>query len=108
MYIRPFCWYSRWHLSIPAKAAKTDTKLRALKPSGKVQKLFDCDGLCIHVSPAGGKLWRLFYRFDGKQKTLALGKYPEVSLAEARKREHYEKPSVKRKKKAEAARKRKY
>ena len=45
----------------------------------------DCDGLYIHVSPAGGKLWRLFYRFDGKQKTLALGKYPEVSLADARK-----------------------
>jgi hypothetical protein len=86
VYIRPFCWYSRWHLSIPAKAAKTDTKLRALKPSGKIQKLSDCDGLYIHVSPAGGKLWRLFYRFDGKQKTLALGKYPEVSLAEARKR----------------------
>ena len=42
--------------------------------------------LYIHVSPAGGKLWRLFYRFDGNQKTLALGKYPEVSLAEARKR----------------------
>ena len=34
----------------------------------------------------GEKLWRLFYRFDGNQKTLALGKYPEVSLAEARKR----------------------
>ncbi|MFQ8736740.1 MAG: Arm DNA-binding domain-containing protein [Bilophila wadsworthia] len=84
MYIRPFCWYSRWHLSIPAKAAKTDTKLRALKPSGKVQKLLDCDG-CTSMSHLPGKLWRLFYRFDGKQKTLALGKYPEVSLAEARK-----------------------
>ena len=68
------------------KPQKTDTKLRALKPSGKIQKLSDCDGLYIHVSPAGGKLWRLFYRFDGNQKTLALGKYPEVSLAEARKR----------------------
>ena len=64
----------------------TDTKLKALKPSGKVQKLSDGGGLYIHVSPAGGKLWRLFYRFDGKQKTLALGKYPEVSLAEARNR----------------------
>ena len=63
----------------------TDTKLKALKPSGKVQKLSDGGGLYIHVSPAGGKLWRLFYRFDGKQKTLALGKYPEVSLADARK-----------------------
>ncbi|WP_462430089.1 Arm DNA-binding domain-containing protein [Bilophila wadsworthia] len=86
MYNRPFFGYYRWHNSKPAKTAKKDTKLRALKPSGKVQKLLDCDGLYIHVSPAGGKLWRLFYRFDGNQKTLALGKYPEVSLAEARKR----------------------
>lgn len=63
----------------------TDTKLKALKPTGKVQKLSDGGGLYIHVSPAGGKLWRLFYRFDGKQKTLALGKYPDISLADARK-----------------------
>lgn len=62
----------------------TDTKLRALKSTGKVQKLSDGGGLYIHVSPAGGKLWRLFYRFDGKQKTLALGKYPDISLADAR------------------------
>lgn len=64
----------------------TDAKLRALKPTGKTQKLSDGGGLYVHLSPAGGKLWRLFYRFDGKQKTLALGKYPEVSLLEARKR----------------------
>nr|WP_294511363.1 integrase arm-type DNA-binding domain-containing protein [uncultured Bilophila sp.] len=63
----------------------TDTKLKALKPTGKVQKFSDGGGLYIHVSPAGGKLWRLFYRFDGKQKTLALGKYPDISLADARK-----------------------
>lgn len=64
----------------------TDAKLRALKPAGKTQKLSDGGGLYVHLSPAGGKLWRLFYRFAGKQKTLALGKYPEVSLLEARKR----------------------
>ena len=64
----------------------TDAKLRALKPTGKTQKISDGGGLYIHLSPAGGKLWRLFYRFDGKQKTLALGKYPDVSLVEARKR----------------------
>lgn len=64
----------------------TDAKLRALKPTGKTQKLSDGGGLYIHLSPAGGKLWRLFYRFSGKQKTLALGKYPDVSLVEARKR----------------------
>lgn len=64
----------------------TDAKLRALKPTGKTRKLSDGGGLYIHLSPAGGKLWRLFYRFGGKQKTLALGKYPDVSLVEARKR----------------------
>ena len=64
----------------------TDAKLRALKPTGKTQKISDGGGLYIHLSPAGGKLWRLFYRFSGKQKTLALGKYPDVSLVEARKR----------------------
>lgn len=64
----------------------TDAKLRALKPTDKVQKISDGGGLYIHVSPAGGKLWRLGYRFAGKQKTLALGKYPDVSLVEARKR----------------------
>lgn len=64
----------------------TDAKLRALKPTGKTQKNSDGGGLYIHLSPAGGKLWRLFYRFDGKQKTLTLGKYPAASLVEARKR----------------------
>lgn len=64
----------------------TDTKLKSLKPTGKIQKFSDGGGLYIHVSPVGGKLWRFFYRFNGKQKTLALGKYPEVSLAEARKK----------------------
>lgn len=64
----------------------TDAKLRALKPNGKTQKLSDGGGLYVHLSPVGGKLWRLFYRFGGKQKTLAIGKYPDVSLVEARKR----------------------
>ncbi len=41
----------------------TDTKLRALRATGKIQKLADGGGLYIHVSPAGGKLWRLAYRF---------------------------------------------
>ncbi|WP_294624847.1 Arm DNA-binding domain-containing protein [uncultured Bilophila sp.] len=62
----------------------TDSKLKSLKPSGKVQKLPDGDGLYTHVSPVGGKLWRLFSRFNGKRKTLALGKYPEAGPAEAR------------------------
>ncbi len=63
----------------------TDARLRSLKATGKTQKF--ADGGTVHsLSPAGGKLWRLAYRFGGKQKTLALGKDPEISLAEARKR----------------------
>ena len=64
----------------------TDTALRALKPSDKVQKLSDGGGLYLHVTPTGSKLWRMAYRFAGKQKTLALGVYPTVSLAQARRK----------------------
>ena len=64
----------------------TDTNIRNAKTTGKVQKLTDGEGLYLHISPTGGKLWRMAYRFDGKQKTLSFGKYPAVSLQEARKR----------------------
>ncbi|MDR2820215.1 MAG: Arm DNA-binding domain-containing protein, partial [Desulfovibrio sp.] len=64
----------------------TDTFLRALKATGKVQKYSDGGGLYIYVSPAGGTLWRMGYRFEGKQKLLSFGGYPAVSLKEARKR----------------------
>ncbi|MDR2161689.1 MAG: Arm DNA-binding domain-containing protein, partial [Desulfovibrio sp.] len=62
----------------------TDTFLRSVKTTGKVQKHSDGGGLYLHVPPAGGKLWRMAYRFDGKQKTLSLGAYPHVSLKIAR------------------------
>jgi integrase len=62
----------------------TDTFLRGLKPTGKVQKHSDGGGLYIHVSPTGGKLWRMAYSFDGKQKTLSFGAYSAVSLKDAR------------------------
>ena len=64
----------------------TDTHLRNLKPSDKVQKLTDGGGLYCHIAPSGGKLWRLAYRFNGKQKLLSLGAYPAVSLKDARQR----------------------
>lgn len=64
----------------------TDTFIRSIKPGAKVQKLSDGEGLYLHVTPAGGKLWRLAYRFCGKQKTLSFGAYPAVSLKEARAR----------------------
>jgi integrase len=62
----------------------TDTFLRSVKATGKVQKLSDGGGLFLYLSPAGGKLWRMTYSFDGKQKTLSFGVYPAVSLKEAR------------------------
>jgi integrase len=58
--------------------------VRNAKPSDKPRKLSDGGGLHLLIQPTGGKLWRLAYRFAGKQKTLALGVYPAVSLEEAR------------------------
>ena len=65
--------------------ALTDVKVRNAKPGEKQVKLSDSDGMYLLVSPQGGKCWRLKYRFGGKEKVLALGTYPEVSLADARK-----------------------
>ena len=62
----------------------SDVTIRKAKPAVKLFKLFDERGMYLLVTPAGGKLWRLKYRFDRKEKLLALGAYPEVSLLEAR------------------------
>lgn len=62
----------------------TDVKIRKTKPGSKTVKIADGGGLHLQVTPAGGKYWRLAYRWHGKQKTLALGVYPTVSLADAR------------------------
>jgi hypothetical protein len=64
----------------------TDTALRNAKPSQKAVRLFDERGLYLEISPTGGKWWRLKYRFDGKEKRLSLGVYPNVSLKDARDR----------------------
>ena len=64
--------------------ALNDLKIRSLKPKEKPYKVFDGKGLYLLVTPKGSKLWRFNYRFNGKNKTLALGSYPEVSLSEAR------------------------
>lgn len=66
--------------------ALTDTATRTAKPKEKPYKLADERGLFLLVNPTGGKLWRLKYRIDGKEKLLAIGPYPEVSLAQARER----------------------
>jgi integrase len=62
----------------------TDTRVKTAKPRDKLYKLTDERGLHLSVYPSGSKLWHMRYRIDGKEKTASLGKYPEVSLAEAR------------------------
>ena len=62
----------------------TDAAVRSTKPQAKIVRLFDAGGLYLEVSPAGGKWWRWKYRFGGKEKRLALGVYPDVSLKAAR------------------------
>ncbi|HET7381702.1 MAG TPA: Arm DNA-binding domain-containing protein [Pseudolabrys sp.] len=64
----------------------TDTTVRNAKPRKKLVKLFDGGGLYLLIQPHGTKLWRMDYRIVGKQKTLAFGIYPTISLAEARHR----------------------
>lgn len=66
--------------------ALTDVTVRNAKAAAKPYKLADSLGLYLYVQPSGSKLWRRNYRFEGKQKTLALGQYPAVSLAKARER----------------------
>jgi hypothetical protein len=65
----------------------TDMAIRNAKSSEKPIRLFDGGGLYLEVSPAGGKWWRLKYRFRGKEKRLSLGVYPQVGLKEARERQ---------------------
>jgi hypothetical protein len=64
----------------------TETQLRRVKSLRAPRKLFDGAGLHLLVTPNGGRYWRYNYRFNGRQKTLSLGVYPEVSLAMARAR----------------------
>ncbi|MCP5421253.1 MAG: integrase arm-type DNA-binding domain-containing protein [Gammaproteobacteria bacterium] len=64
----------------------TDVTIRNAKPGEKTVKLFDERGLYLEISPTGGQWWRFKYRFDGKEKRLALGVYPDVTLKDARDR----------------------
>ncbi len=64
----------------------SEMKVRNAKPKEKFYKLTDGDGLYLHVTEKGGKLWRFRYRFGGKEKLLALGSYPEITLLDARQR----------------------
>lgn len=66
--------------------ALTDSAIKAAKPKVSQYKLHDEKGLLLIVRPAGGKLWRLKYRFAGKEQQLTIGTYPEIGLKEARER----------------------
>ncbi len=66
--------------------ALTDVAIRKAKPDAKAYKRTDGAGMFLLVRPAGGKLWRLKYRTDGREKLLAIGARPETGLSDARKR----------------------
>jgi len=64
--------------------ALTDTAIRNAKPKDKPYKVADSGGLYLLINPRGSKLWRIKYRMHGVERKLALGAYPEITLAEAR------------------------
>ncbi|MEP3231255.1 MAG: integrase arm-type DNA-binding domain-containing protein [Hyphomicrobiales bacterium] len=72
----------------------TDTAIRNLKSTGKPTKHSDSGGLHILLSAQGAKLWKMAYRFNGKQKTLSFGIYPAVTLAQARKKRDQAKEAI--------------
>lgn len=66
--------------------ALTDSQIKALRPRDKLYRVADSKGLTLEVTPTGGKLWRYRFRLHGKASMLALGSYPSVTLAEARRK----------------------
>src|SRR5439155_3335400 len=62
----------------------TDTAIKGAKPGNGIKKLSDGHGLTLVIHPNGSKYWVYRYRYLGKEKTLSLGIYPELSLGEAR------------------------
>ncbi|HAK3593321.1 TPA: tyrosine-type recombinase/integrase [Salmonella enterica] len=62
----------------------TVKQIDAAKPAEKSYRLADSGGLFLFVPPSGKKVWRMRYRFDGREKTLVIGPYPQISLTEAR------------------------
>lgn len=69
----------------------TVKQIEAAKPTDKSYRLADSGGLFLFVPPSGKKVWRMRYRFEGKEKTLVIGPYPEIPLTEARAKQSEEK-----------------
>lgn len=69
-----------------AHSPLTDLAIKNAKPRNKAYRVYDSKGLYLEVTPGGSKLWRLKYRFDGKEKRVSLGQYPTTALEKARKR----------------------
>lgn len=79
------CWYAlERNVGIFRAMPLTDLACRKAKPSDRLKKHSDMNGLQLWIFPTGSKLWRYAYRFGGKQKLLALGRYPDLSLLQAR------------------------
>jgi len=83
----------------------TELGVRKAKPSSKPKKFSDGGGLFLLLHPSGSKYWRMKYRFIGKEKLLAFGVWPEVSLTEARKKRNEAKQLIKSGKDPSAANK---
>lgn len=62
----------------------TDLQCKNAKPKAKAYILSDGQGMYLEITPSGGKLWRFKYQWDGKQKRMAMGSYPEISISDAR------------------------
>lgn len=62
----------------------SDVAISNLKPTGRLEKHYDGGGLHLVMSPTGGKSWRFSYRFNGAQRLLSIGKYPAITLKQAR------------------------
>lgn len=66
--------------------ALTALAIKNLKPKPKLYRVADSGGLCLEISPSGSKLWRWRYAFQGKPQMLALGRYPDLTLEQARRK----------------------
>jgi hypothetical protein len=79
--------FDRFTMAMKKMEASTnylkDKDIRALEPKEKPYKMSDGGGMYLLVTPPGGKLWQMGYRFGGKQKTLSIGIYPDVSIKNA-------------------------